>query len=187
MNKTTTYISDKELLDRCEEGSDQGYAILYDRYAKGVFNTIYRLVADLHTTEDILQEVFIDLFRDIGRLKRLENLGAWANRVAINKSISELRKNRMFFVEIGDHEPQDTSENDLSEKVGLEAKIGELAEAIQELSPQARTIVNLYLFEDMSQEEIARMLDISHVAVRSQYHRAKIRIAQNMNKRRNHG
>lgn len=171
----------------CEAGRDQGYAILYDRYAKAIFNTIYRLVTDLHTTEDILQEVFIDLFRDIGKLKQLESLGAWANRVAINKSISELRKNRMFFVEIGEYEPQDTSETELLEKLDLEARIGELAEAIEELSPQARTIVNLYLFEDMSQEEIAGVLEISHVAVRSQYHRAKIRIAQNMKKRRNNG
>ena len=66
----------------------------------------------------------------------------------------------------------------LIEKYELEDKIIEIQKAIENLPADARTIVNLFLFENIPQEEIANMLGISNTTVRSKYHRAKQKIAQ---------
>lgn len=180
MKAVTGKISDKELMDLCVSGIENGYTQLYNRYSKSVFNSICRLVADSAEAEDILQEVFVAVFSDISRLSGVDSFEAWVKRVAINRSISHLRKKKVYFTDIEKTMIMDTTEEDMTEKQSLECKIEDLQNAIAELSVEARTIVNLFLFDDMPQEEIGKMLGLSHNAVRSQYHRAKKKIMQTL-------
>jgi RNA polymerase sigma factor (sigma-70 family) len=173
-------ISDDELLDLCLAGKQVGYTVLYDRYSISVFNSIYRLVDNAHDAEDILQQVFVVVFSDIRKMKEIRSFKAWINRLAINKSISHLRKNKIYFSDVEDIVIIDTSEEDISLKRFLEYKIEDVKNAIAELPVEARTITNLFLLEDMPQEEIARILGLSHNAVRGQYHRAKKKIMQTL-------
>ena len=99
-------------------------------------------------------------------------------RVAINKSISHLRKKKVYFTDIENASIIDEGEELLIEKYELEDKIIEIQKAIENLPADARTIVNLFLFENIPHEEIANMLGISNTTVRSKYHRAKQKIAQ---------
>jgi len=128
----------------------------------------------------LTQEIFISLFSDIQKLKNIENLGAWFSRVAINKSISHLRKNKVYFSDVDGANIIDDSEESMEEKQMLDGKIEELQQAIEELPTDTRTIVNLFLFEDMPQEDIAQLLGLSHNTVRSKYHRAKKKIYETL-------
>ena len=74
----------------------------------------------------------------------------------------------------------DDKDDELEEKLDLEFRIEELQNAIAELPVQIRTIVNLLLFEDMPQEEIAKSLNIPAGTVRSYYHRAKKKIFEKL-------
>ena len=178
MKTENNSLSDKELLNLCEKGAEMGYAQLYHRYAKSVFNSVYRLVTDLSEAEDLTQDIFVSIFSDIQKLQDIEQLGAWLKRVAINKSISHLRKKKVYFTDIENASIIDEGEELLIEKYELEDKIIEIQKAIENLPADARTIVNLFLFENIPQEEIANMLGISNTTVRSKYHRAKQKIAQ---------
>lgn len=183
MNKLKTITdstSDHELLDLCLVGKQVGYTVLYDRHAVSVFNSIYRLVNNVHDAEDILQQVFVIVFSDIKKMKEINSFKAWINRLAINMSISYLRKNKIYFSNIEETDVVDTSEEDIALKRFLEYKIDDVKNAIVELPVEARTITNLFLLENMPQEEIAKMLGLSHNAVRSQYHRAKKKIIQTL-------
>lgn len=173
-------ITDHELLDLCLSGKDAGYTILFNRYSKSVSNSIYRLVGSSAETDDILQEVFVIVFSDIKKMKKVNSLKAWINRLAINKAISHLRKKKISFCDIETQVIADTSEQDISLKHALECKIADVKRAIAALPVEARTITNLFLFEDMPQEEIAKILGISHNAVRGQYHRARKKIIQTL-------
>ena len=179
-------LSDRELVGLCLSGKDVGYTVLYNRYAKSVFNSILRLVDHMHEAEDILQEVFVTVFTDIEKMREIKNFGAWANRVAINKSISLLRKKKFHFSDIEETVVIDTSEEDILLKLILESKISDIKIAIANLPIEAKTITNLFLFEDLPQEEIARELGLTHNAVRSQYHRAKKKILQTLNGKEYH-
>lgn len=179
-------LSDRELIQLCIAGKEQGFARLYSRYAKTIFNSIYRLVNDVSEAEDLLQEVFVQVFSDTAKLHRLESFEGWTRRVAINLSISHLRKKKMFFVDI-DEVHHLTIEQDDGNTDWIESRVADIQLAISELPHTAKTIVNLFVFEDMPQEEIAQVLSMSHIAVRSQYHRAKAKIAQIIKKKACYG
>lgn len=180
MKTKTENISDKELLERCSSGDNSGYSLLYHRYSKAVFNSIYRLVNDREDAEDILQEVFVKAFSEIKSLKNAESFGGWIKRIAINQSLNFLRKNKIYFAEIDEEKIFDINDDELEEKLKMESRVKELQETIAEFPPQTRTIVNLYLFEEMPQEEIAKILNIPHGTVRSYYHRAKKKIFEKL-------
>ena len=181
MKTTTENISDKELLERCSFGDNSGYSLLYHRYSKAVFNSIYRIVNDREDSEDILQEVFLKAFSEIKSLKNVESFGGWIKRIAINQSLNYLRKNKIYFTEIEDDKILDIEDDELEAKLAMESRVKELQNIIAEFPLQTRTIVNLYLFEEMPQEEIAKILNIPHGTVRSYYHRAKKKIFEKLN------
>ena len=106
--------------------------------------------------------------------------GGWIKRIAINHSLTFLRKKKIYFTEIEDDKMYDVKDDELEEKLALEFRIEELQNAIAELPLQIRTIVNLFLFEEMPQEEIAKTLDIPAGTVRSYYHRAKKKIFEKL-------
>ena len=180
MKATTENISDKELLERCCSGNSSGYSLVYGRYSKAVFNSIYRIVNDREDAEDILQEVFVKAFSEIRSLKNVESFGGWIKRIAINQSLNFLRKKKIYFTEIDDDKMLDVNDDELEEKLAMESRVKELQNIIAEFPPQTRTIVNLFLFEEMPQEDIAKLLNIPHGTVRSYYHRAKKKIFEKL-------
>ncbi|MFC3158250.1 RNA polymerase sigma-70 factor, ECF subfamily [Chryseobacterium arachidis] len=180
MKTTNVNISDKELLELCSFGNNSGYSILYQRYSKAVFNSVFRLVNDREDAEDILQEVFVKAFSELTSLKNTDSFGGWIKRIAINHSLTFLRKKKIYFAEIEDDKMYDLKDNELEERLALEFRIEELQNVIAELPLQIRTIVNLFLFEDMPQDEIAKTLNIPAGTVRSYYHRAKKKIFEKL-------
>ena len=86
----------------------------------------------------------------------------------------------MYFTEIDEEKILDINDDELEEKLKMESRVKELQETIAEFPPQTRTIVNLFLFEEMPQEEIAKILNIPHGTVRSYYHRAKKKIFEKL-------
>jgi RNA polymerase sigma factor (sigma-70 family) len=169
-------ITDQELIEMCLKGMDLGYTGLYNRYAKGIFNSISRIVAHTAEAEDILQDTFCLIFDDVKKLQGIKSFEAWVKRIAINRSISHLRRKKVVFTDFGDTDVKDESAEDASEDEIFNSRVEDVRKSIEALSPGYRTILNLYLFEQISQEEIAGILGLSHSTVRTQYHRAKNKI-----------
>lgn len=160
----------------CRNGKDSGFTELYNRYAKGTYNSISRIVSHTGEAEDLLQETFFTVFTELEKLSGVLSLEGWIKRIAINRSISHLRKKKIQFsdvseLEIAAEESYDPAENEI-----FECKVEDIKRGIEELPMGYKTIVNLYLFEKMNQEDIALLLGLSPVTVRTQYHRAKKRI-----------
>lgn len=167
---------DKVWTALCLSGDEKGYTRLYNKYAKRLYNTIYRIVAHTSESEDILQETFVAVFSDLEKLSVVENFGAWIKRVAINKAISSVRKRKMAFTDIEETDIPDSDSYKLDDNENLECQLSELESVIAQLPETYRMIIHLHVFEDIQQAEIGNMLGISHTAVRSQYHRAKLKI-----------
>ena len=182
MNVEITPYNDQKLIELCIAGQEMGYSKLYHKYVKQVYNTVIRLVIDEVEAEDLTQEIFISLFDDMNKVKDVQFLGAWLKRVSINKSISYLRKKKIHASEIEEIQVADESEDEVFEKELKEAQISEIQTAIEELDVEVRTIVNLFLFEDLSHEEIGKLLGLNSTTVRSKYHRAKLKIFQRIKK-----
>lgn len=167
---------DKVWIALCLSGDEKGYTGLYNKYAKRLYNTIHRIVSHTSESEDILQETFVSVFSDLEKLSVVENFGAWIKRVAINKAISSVRKRKMAFTDIEETDIPDSDSYKLDDNENLECQLSELESVIAQLPETYRMIIHLHVFEDIQQAEIGNMLGISHTAVRSQYHRAKLKI-----------
>jgi RNA polymerase sigma factor (sigma-70 family) len=168
------------LIALCQQGHDTGFTELYNRYARPVYNSICRIISHTAEAEDILQESFYHAFADINRLQNASSFGAWVNRIALNRSITHLRKRKIVFSNTGELDVADEEVYDEAEDKLFDCRVDDVRTAIEQLPQGYKTIVNLYLFENIAQEEIGKMLGISHSTVRTQYHRAKKRVIQSL-------
>lgn len=168
--------TDHELIALCQANNDLGYSGLYERYAKRIYNSIHRIVSHTAEAEDILQETFLTAFKEISKLSGVASFEAWVKRVAINKSISHLRKKKIEFSDLDHTEIEAEKDYDTQENELFETQVHDVRKSIDNLPQGYKTIVCLYLFENIPQEEIGAMLGISHNTVRTQYHRAKKKI-----------
>lgn len=168
--------TDHELIAMCLANNDLGFTELYQKYARRIYNSIHRIVSHTAEAEDILQETFLTVFKEIDKLSNVLNFEAWVKRIAINRAISHLRKKKIEFSDLEGTEIEAEKEYDVRENELFETQVEDVRKSIEDLPQGYKTIVCLYLFENIPQEEIGAMLGISHNTVRTQYHRAKKRV-----------
>lgn len=169
----TAPIQYDELVERCKQGDSLSYSELYNKYAKAMYNTSLRIVNNVGDAEDVLQDAFVDAFKHLKDFQYNSTFGAWLKRIVINKSITLLRKRKLQLVDIESTQVADRSDYESVDETAFQYRVNEVRNAIQRLPDGYRTVVSLYLLEEIPQEEIGKMLGISHNTVRTQYHRAK--------------
>ncbi|MBS1576819.1 MAG: sigma-70 family RNA polymerase sigma factor [Bacteroidetes bacterium] len=148
---------------------------LYEHFSETMLGVCYRYTKSFKDAEDVLQEGFVKVFRNLSQFKNEGELGAWIRRIMVNTALNFLKRNRkyqdeMFFTEEYMHPvADDDPEIQLSSK--------ELADLIRQLPSGYQTIFNLYAVEGYSHIEIGEMLGISDGTSRSQYARARALLA----------
>lgn len=164
-------IGDQELLLQLSEGSKHAFDILYNRYWKLVFNTAFKRLEDMERAQDIVQDVFVQLWIS-GTTVSIKNLPAYLNVAARNGVFKHLEKE-------GKYTALPDSVAELEGTFGAaDANIlhAEFLEAfnqlIEKLPAQQRLIFKMRFEEDLSSQEIADKLQISPKTVRNQLGKA---------------
>jgi RNA polymerase sigma factor (sigma-70 family) len=170
-----------ELIEGCKKGDLLSFKLLYDKYAKAMYNTAFRILANEMETEDVLQDAFSDAFQKIDSFRNKSTFGYWLKRIVINKSVDNIKKRKLKFQELKLN-TEDLSLNKEIDERQYEFKIDEVLLAIEKLPDGYRTILSLYLFENHSHQEIADLLGIAASTVRSQYRKAKQKVKETCNK-----
>ncbi len=167
------------VVELCKQGNTKAYRQLYEHYSKRMFNTIYRIVNNRTDAEDVLQDTFVDAFQYLPGYRYESHFSYWLKRIAINKSISFLRKQKSVLIEFDPetHETQLPPEEGQTEN-WQHVQIEQLKKAIRLLPEHYKVVFNLYAFEGYDHDEIAEILGISHNTVRTQYSRAKQKIKE---------
>lgn len=119
-------------------------------------------------------------YQAIHKYEHTGGFRAWVKRIAINMSISTMRKKKIQLVELDEQIAPEKVDEEVLDEAQFAFKVEEVKKAIDILPENYRTIVQLYLFEQLPQEEIAQMLGITHNNVRIIYHRAKQKILLNL-------
>ena len=174
------FIGDEErrLVKRLQEGDKSAAREFYALYADTMAGVCSRYIADEEDLKDVFQNAFIHIFTHIAEFKYLKagSLEAWATKVVVNQSLKFLRSNqRHEFAPLCDDiadEPE-TDDPPISD-VPPDA----IHQMVSRLPTGYRTVFNLYVFEDHSHKEIARLLGISERTSASQLHRAKNLLAK---------
>jgi RNA polymerase sigma-70 factor (ECF subfamily) len=177
LNLTATVYHD-DLVEKCKQGDALSYEILYRKYATAMFNTSLRIVNNRSDAEDVLQEAFLAAFR-FEQFDYSSTFGAWLKRIVINKSIDFLRRKKLTVIDIEDAVITNfTEETEQTDEEQIKFKVEEIKQAVIKLPSGYRTVISLHLFEGYNYEEIAETMNISPITVRTQYHRAKQKLLQ---------
>lgn len=165
--------SEQQLIQGCIEGKALSQREFYDRFARKMMGVCLRYAKDRMEAEDILQEGFIKIFRNIESYKFTGSLEGWVRRIMVNTALEHYRKNKHIieFHEVLDSKQEDENNNIISSINALE-----LLKIIQKLPAGYRMIFNLYAIEGYKHEEIADKLNISVSTSKSQYMRAKLQL-----------
>ncbi|MGZ5255775.1 MAG: RNA polymerase sigma factor [Flavitalea sp.] len=184
MNLTATVYYD-ELVAKCKQGDKYSYELLYRQYAKSMFNTSLRIVNNRSDAEDVLQESFIAAFQ-LDHFDFSSTFGAWLKRIVINKSIDLLRRRKLTVVDMDEIQVNGFVESDIPDEESVQMKVEKIKQALIRLPSGYRTVLSLSLFEGYDYEEIGEIMKISGSTVRTQYHRAKQKLLQYLQKEEGH-
>ncbi len=131
------------------------------------------MVIDHDVADDIAQDTFVKVWKNLSSFKGDAKLSTWIYRIATNESLTYLRKKkRRFFLPIGDveHELSSSLESDHYYS-GDEIQL-KLQKALLKLPEKQRLVFNMKYFEEMKFKDIAEILDVSVGSLKAQYHHA---------------
>jgi RNA polymerase sigma-70 factor (ECF subfamily) len=174
---------DWAIVQRVQAGHVGAFDQLVQKYREHIFSVIYNMTSNREDASDLTQETFIKAFQAIGRFKGNSSFFTWFYRIAINTTMTFLKKrNRRRFIsyEKIDEEVSNTeiferlTAKTRSEKGVLMSELQEkLNDALQKLSPKHRTVVILHEIEGLEHAQIAEITKTSVGTVRSRLHYAK--------------
>ena len=152
--------------------------VLFARYHVRVFRFVVRLVRDEATAEDVLSEVFLDVWRQAGRFEGRSTVSTWLLAIARFKAISAVRRRRD---EELDEETAGAIE-DLSDDPGTvlekKDKCAAIRKCLMELSAEHREIIDLVYYHEKSVEEAAEIVGIPENTVKTRMFYARKRLAE---------
>ena len=174
---------DLQLINSINDGDRSAAADLYHRYIGFLTALCSRYVLDRNDVRDILQTSFVKILSSISRFQYRGpgSLKAWMTRIVVNEAIdflgvrkrSEQLYDRDFETGGGRDEADDYEEPDIGN-----VPMNVIYEMIRHLPDGYRSVFNLYVFEEKSHKDIAKMLNIKESTSASQLHRAKAMLAQ---------
>lgn len=159
----------QDLIAQCIRGDRVAQYRLYKQYSTAMYNLCIRMVSNRSEAEDLLQEAFVKMFRELPSFRGQSTLGAWLRRIVINQCLNHIRKKQPFFVTIDDHEFREIPEEKIS---SYDFTADEIHHAILRLPEGARVVCVLHLLEGYRHSDIAETLGISESTSKSQYRRA---------------
>ena len=169
-----------QLVKDCLKGEKAAQKQLYDHFASAMLGVCYRYTKSMVDAEDVLQEGFIMVFRNLHQFSFSGELGGWIRRIMVNTAINYLKKHSRYQTELLFTETVLHPVSDDNPEVALSTK--ELAELIRQLPPGYQTIFNLHAVEGYSHVEIGKILGIKEGTSRSQYARARSLLISWINK-----
>jgi len=176
----TEKLTEQDLLAECRNGSRRAFEQLYQANQRRIFSVALNFFGGhREVAEDVAQQVFLKIFNKIGDFRQASEFTTWLYRITINACIDEQRKTRRFFsLEnlFGELRARKTPD----EKVERREVADEVQKAIGALKEKYRLPILLKYSEDLSYEEIAKVLDCSIGTVSSRLNRGHKMLAQKL-------
>jgi RNA polymerase sigma-70 factor (ECF subfamily) len=170
--------SDLALIERIAAGDQLAMRTLFARHQVAAFRFINRLVRDQGTAEDILSEVFLDVWRHAGRFESRSSVSTWLLAIARNKALSVHRRRRE--AELDDAaaaklvDPADRPDVCLEKKNNAEM----IGRCLAQLSPEHCEVIDLVYYHEKSVAEVAEVVGIPEATVKTRMFYARKKLAQ---------
>lgn len=183
-NKNVSGVSDSEIiaLFRDPATKNKAYTLLIEKYQEQLYWLIRRLVVSHEDAQDILQEAFINVFRFLDGYAGESKLYTWLYRIAVNECSKHFRNQKLSFSSYDEIDSTLINTLYASESIDGDAVLIKFQEAILRLPEKQRLVFNLRYYDDLSYEEISKILDSSIGTLKTNYHYASEKIKEFMTK-----
>lgn len=171
-----TELDDRGLLMAFREDAtkEKAFSELVKRYQERLYWHVRRMVINHEDANDILQNVFIKVWKNLGEFREQSNLYTWLYRIGTNETLTWLdQQKRRAAVSLSDDEDNGLS-NRLKSEQGYDANKIEwkLQQAIQTLPDKQRIVFNLRYYDEMPYDKMSEVLETSEGALKASYHHA---------------
>ncbi|SDL88234.1 RNA polymerase sigma factor [Kriegella aquimaris] len=174
-------IAEKTLVEELQskETQSRAFEVLVDTYKQRLYWHIRRIVLNHDDADDVLQNTFIKVYKNIGGFKGDSKLFSWMYRIATNEALSFL-KSKSKKLGISDGELQDNMINNLQADVYFEGDDIQLnlQKAIATLPEKQKLVFNMKYFEELKYEKMSEILGTSVGALKASYHLAVKKIEE---------
>ncbi len=180
-------MHDKELILRLQRGDEWAFQLMVRRFRKKIFSIAFGITLDAEESQDIMQEVFLQVYRTIGDFRGDASLATWLHRITVNRSLNWKRRWARRFkwmhvsTDSADGPPPAELESDSPSPEMRMADVQtrqQIDRALKMLPDQARTVFVLRELEGLSYEEIADAVGIKLGTVRSRLFHARQRLRE---------
>ena len=178
-------LSDEKLILRFQEGDINAYNELVKRYKDRLLNFVFRYFNNREQAEDVVQDTLIKLYTHASYYKNIAKFSTWIFTIAKNNALTELRKNKRKQTDslwTDDGKVIDINSNDqtLNRRVQNEIAVDQLNKFLDEIPENFRMAVVLRDFQELSYDEISKILEIPIGTIKSRINRGRIQLAEKM-------
>ena len=181
---TSLPTDEKELVERFQNGEQEAFNELVNRYHGKIYNLVYKYVPNSETAKDLSQEIFIKAYRALPNFKRQSAFYSWLYRIAVNLCIDFIRQQKrgqtLSFEDLSAGNNDEQVFNDVSPLPPDQIETKELGQiigqAVQQLPPKQQHVFNLRYHDGLQLKEIAAQLDRSEGTIKAHLHHAHKRL-----------
>ena len=178
-------LSDEKLIALFQSGDINAYNELVERYKERLFNFVLRYFNNKEQAEDVVQDTLIKLYTHASYYKNVAKFSTWIFTIAKNNALTELRKNKRkrtesLWTEDGNPLDINSKEQSLNQKTHNEFAINQLNRFLDEIPENFRMAVVLRDFQELSYDEISKILEIPIGTIKSRINRGRIQLAEKM-------
>jgi RNA polymerase sigma-70 factor, ECF subfamily len=170
--------SDESLMGRVAQGDRRAIRLLFGRYQLRVYRFVLRLVGNSATAEDIVSEVFLELWRHAASFEGRARLSTWILAIARNRAVSVLRGRIDQPLEDTMAEAIPDRAFTAEETLDASQRAAVLRQCLERLSPAHREIIDLVYYHEKSVEEAAAIVGVTAATVKTRMFYARRRLAQ---------
>jgi len=179
-------MTEVEIIESIQSGNTKAFSILVERYQEMVFRTAIGFIHNKEDAEDLTQEIFVKVYQSLGSFMGKSEFSTWIYRITVNTALNCVRRKKIErFFDFSDEQlqpvlhqqesadnPEQTMINDESDKL--------ISNAIDKLSQKQKTAFVLSRYEELSQKEIAAIMQTTEGAVEQHLQRAKVNLQKRL-------
>jgi RNA polymerase sigma-70 factor (ECF subfamily) len=175
---TTKTMTDLELIQQIRQRDRQAFDLFYDRYAQIIFSLCVRILKDTGEAEDVLQEIFVQIWREAERFDAARaSVKTWLFTIARSRSLDRYRSRKTAHQRFEDAAAEDLQQISSKEDLQSTSVVQQyVATAMQQLTKEQRAVLELCYYRGFTQEEISNLLGEPLGTIKSRIRAALIRL-----------
>lgn len=172
--------NDDDIINQIKSGNSKAFAVLVERYKDLVFTLAFRMLKHREEAEEVSQDTFIKVYKSLEKFKGDSKFSTWIYKVAYNTCLDRIKRNKRQMSEVAINEFTEHEVKTIDNALGRLEKNEQqqtIQDCLQRLSSEDSFLLTLYYFEDLSLEEMSKIVNIEPSTIKVKLFRSRKKLA----------